>query len=282
MGTGDQPPTPDSPPGGNSVYGEAAAFRPAARDPLITRAVPVAAELPRYRPASAGRDLLAGVTVAALALPSAMAYGELAGLSPVNGLYTLLLPTVAYVLFGSSRRLVIGPEGATSTLVAAAVLPIAVAGSDDATELAAMLALLVAACFGLARLLRLGWIADYFSRPVLMGYLHGIAITLVITQLPKLLGLDVDASDPLPRLGETVRELGDLSGTTLAVGASSLVALLIIRRFVPFLPGALIVVVATIGLSWAVDLASHGVATVGPSRAACRAPRSRHPRSPMS
>ena len=111
-----------------------------------------------------------------------MAYGQLAGLSPVNGLYTLLLP-VAYVLFGSSRRLVIGPEGATSTLVAAAVLPMAVAGSDDATELAAMLALLVAACFGLARLLRLGWVADYFSRPVLMGYLHGVAITLVIAQL---------------------------------------------------------------------------------------------------
>jgi high affinity sulfate transporter 1 len=209
-----------------------------------------------------------------------MAYGELAGLSPVNGLYTLLLPTVAYVLFGSSRRLVIGPEGATSTLVAAAVLPIAVAGSDDATELAAMLALLVAACFGLARLLRLGWIADYFSRPVLMGYLHGIAITLVITQLPKLLGLDVDASNPLPRLGETVRELGDVSGTTLAVGASSLGALLVIRRFVPFLPGALIVVVATIAVSWAVDLASHGVATVGP--VASGLPRPTLPTPPLA
>ena len=263
MGTGDDRETPP-PVGGTSAYGRDGAFRPARKEPLLTRAVPVAGELPRYRPASAGRDLLAGLTVAALALPSAMAYGQLAGLSPVNGLYTLLLPTVAYVLFGSSRRLVIGPEGATSTLVAAAVLPIAVAGSDDATELAAMLALLVAACFGLARLLRLGWVADYFSRPVLMGYLHGVAITLVIAQLPKLLGIDVDARDSLPRLWETVRELGDVSGTTLAVGALSLTALLVMRRFMRFLPGALIVVVATIGLSWALDLASHGVAIVGP------------------
>ena len=147
--------------------------------------------------------------------------------------------------------------------MAAAVLPIAVAGSDDATELAAMLALLVAACFGLARLLRLGWIADYFSRPVLMGYLHGIAITLVITQLPAARSRRRrQRPAPPPRRDGT--RAGDVSGTTLAVGASSLGALLVIRRFVPFLLGALIVVVATIGLSWAVDLASHGVATVGP------------------
>ena len=165
-----------------------------------------------------------------------MAYGQLAGLSPVNGLYALLLPTVAYVLLGSSRRLVIGPEGATSTLVAAAVLPLAVAGSDDAVELASMLALLVAACFLLARVLRLGWIADYFSRPVLIGYLHGIAITLVIAQLSKLLGLDVDAREPLDRLWEVAQELGDVSGATLALSVASLAALIGLRRFLPFFP----------------------------------------------
>jgi sulfate permease, SulP family len=96
-----------------------------------------------------------------------MAYAEVAGLSPVSGLYALLLPTVAYVLFGSSRQLIIGPEGSISTLVAAAILSLAAAASPDAAELAAMLALLVAVCFALAWLLRLGWIADYFSRPVL-------------------------------------------------------------------------------------------------------------------
>jgi sulfate permease, SulP family len=89
----------------------------------LTRAIPVSAQLPRYRVPSARRDLAAGVTVAALALPAAMAYAEVAGLSPVSGLYALLLPTAAYVLFGSSRQLIIGPEGSISTLVAAAILP---------------------------------------------------------------------------------------------------------------------------------------------------------------
>ena len=199
-----------------TAYGDAAAFRPATKEPLLVRAVPVPQDVPSYRPASAARDLLAGLTVAALAVPSAMAYGQLAGLSPVNGLYALLLPTVAYVLLGSSRRLVIGPEGATSTLVAAAVLPLAVAGSADAVEVASMLALLVAVCFFIAWLLRIGWIADYFSRPVLIGYLHGVAITLVVAQLGKLLGLQISAQEPLGRLWEIVKELGDVSGATMA------------------------------------------------------------------
>jgi high affinity sulfate transporter 1 len=228
------------------------------------RAVPLAADVPAYRPASAARDLLAGLTVASLAVPSAMAYGQLAGLPPVNGLYALLLPTIAYVLLGSSRRLVIGPEGATSTLVAAAVLPLAVGGSDEAVELASMLALLVAACFLVARVLRLGWVADYFSRPVLIGYLHGVAFTLVVAQLGKLLGLEIDARESLDRLWEIVRELGDVSGATLALSVVAIAALLAMKRFVSFLPGALIVVVAAIGLSWAFDLGEHGIALVGP------------------
>src|SRR5262245_51090639 len=112
--------TPPAAAGSQMSYGQASAFRPTEREPLLVRAVPVAKDVPHYRVSSASRDLVAGLTVAALALPSAMAYGELAGLSPINGLYTLLLPTIAYVVFGSSRRLVIGPEGASSTLVAAA------------------------------------------------------------------------------------------------------------------------------------------------------------------
>ena len=264
MAKDDERPTRPSEQGSETGYGGTAAFRPAKKEPLLVRAVPVLEDVPRYRGSSAGRDLLAGLTVAALALPSAMAYGQLAGLSPVNGLYTLLLPTVAYVLLGSSRRLVIGPEGATSTLVAAAVLPLAIAGSDDAAELAAMLALLVAACFLLARVLRLGWIADYFSRPVLIGYLHGVAVTLVIAQLGKLLGIEVDARGSLDRLWEVLQELGDVSGVTLAVSVASLSAMFGLRRFLPIVPGALIVVVAAIALSWLLDLASHGVATVGP------------------
>jgi high affinity sulfate transporter 1 len=245
-------------------YGATPAFRPVRRDPLLVRTIPVAGELPRYRPPGMRRDFLAGLTVAALALPSAMAYGELAGLSPVNGLYALLLPTVAYFLLGSSRQLIVGTEGSASTLVAAAVLPLAVAGSPEAVELAGMLALLVAACFLLARLLRLGWLADYFSRPVLIGYIHGVALVLLIGQLGKLLGLSIDARKPLRQLWEVVTDLGGVSGATLAVSAVALASLLVLRRLVPFLPGALIVVAAAIGVSWALDLEASGVAVVGP------------------
>jgi sulfate permease, SulP family len=238
-------------------------FRPAERPPLLQRVVPVSQELPRYQPGHGRRDVLAGITVAALALPSAMAYAELAGLSPVNGLYALLLPTVVYVLLGTSRQLVVGPEGSISALVAAAVLPLAVAGSAEAVELAGALAILVGACFLVARVLRLGWIADYFSRPVLIGYLHGVAVVLVVSQLGKLFGVDIDATNPLPQLGEFVRELGDASGVTLAVGVAALAVLLPLRFVAPRFPAALLVVAGSILLSWWLGLDEHGVAVVG-------------------
>jgi hypothetical protein len=136
-------------------HATAAPFRAAEPDPLLQRAIPVAKEQPNYRPPTARRDLLAGVTVAALAIPSAMAYAELAGLPAVAGLYALLLPTVAYAFLGSSRQLIVGPEGSLSALVAAAVLALATAGSPEALELAGAMALLVAACFVIARVL--GW-----------------------------------------------------------------------------------------------------------------------------
>src|SRR5512143_102882 len=238
-------------------------FRRRPQEPLLKRAVPVSARLPGYRPHTARRDLLAGLTVAALALPSGMAYAEVAGLPPVNGLYALLLPTVIYTVLGSSRQLIVGPEGSIATLVAAAVLPLAAAGSAKASELGAMLALLVAACFLLARLVRLGWLADYFSRPVLVGYIHGVAVVLVCGQLGKLLGLDIEAREPIGQLAEVVRELGDTSATTLLVGTVALAALLAARCVRPALPAALIVVAASILASWAVDLQGEGVAVVG-------------------
>lgn len=155
------------------------------------------------------------------------------------------------------------PVLARMTLVAAAVLSLAVAGSPEAYELAAMLALLVAACFLVARLLQLGWIADYFSRPVLIGYIHGVAVVLVIGQLGKMLGLSVDAREPLEQLWEALRELGDVSGATLEVGVTTLAALLLLRLLVPLVPAALLVVIAAIALSWGLDFESHGVAVVG-------------------
>jgi high affinity sulfate transporter 1 len=192
-----------------------------------------------------------------------MAYAEVAGLSPVHGLYALLLPAVLYTFLGSSRQLIVGPEGSISALVGAAVLPLAVAGSTEAAELAAMLALLVAACFLLAWVVRLGWLADYFSRPVLVGYIHGVAVVLVTSQLGKMLGISIDARRPIGEVDEALRELGEVSGATLLVSVVALGALLGLRFAAPRLPAALVVVVASIAVSWAVDLEDHGVAVVG-------------------
>jgi len=134
-----------------------------------------------------------------------MAYAEVAGLPLVNGLYALLLPVVGYAFLGSSRQVVVGPEGALATLIAAAILPLAAAGSGEAASLGAVLALTVGVLFLLARVVKLGWIADYLSRPVLVGYIHGVAGVLIIGQLGKLLGLDVSTLDPVPQIVEIVR-----------------------------------------------------------------------------
>jgi high affinity sulfate transporter 1 len=252
-----------APEGAATAYDGRPAFRRARKEPLLKRTIPVAGELPSYRLSGFGRDLVAGVTVAALALPSAMAYAQLAGLTPVNGLYALLAPMVAYMLLGSARRLIIGTEGSVATLVAAALLPLAVPGSDEAIELAGMLALLVAGCFLVARVLKLGWLADYFSRPVLIGYVHGVAVVLVTAQLGKLLGMSIGVSEPLGRVWEVVREIGQVSGATVAVSVVALGVLLLLRFYAPRIPGSLVVVVGAIGLSWAFDLQSHGIAVVG-------------------
>ncbi|MEP6952766.1 MAG: SulP family inorganic anion transporter [Solirubrobacteraceae bacterium] len=248
-------------------------FRPAPKAPVLQRAIPVSAELPGYRPHRARRDGLAALTVAALAIPSAMAYAELAGVTAVAGLYALLVPTVVYGLLGSSRQLIVGPEGSISALAGASVLGLAAAGSAHAGELAATLALLVGGCFLLARVVRLGWLADYLSRPVLIGYIHGVAVVLIIGQLEKLTGIDVQALDPLPGLVEALREIGEVNLPTLAVGVTALAVLLPLRFLAPRVPAALLVVAGAIAASSALDLAGAGVAVVGSIPSGLPAPR---------
>jgi sulfate permease, SulP family len=253
-----------------SYEGEASPFQHPARRPFLQRLAPVTENLPGYRGGALRRDLLAGVTVAALALPASLAYAEIAGLSPVIGLYALLLPAVAYALFGTSRQVIVGPDGSLAALVGAAVIPL-VADPEQRASLAALLALLVGAAFLGARLARLGWIADYFSRPVLIGYLHGVAVVLIIGQLGKLLGLSMSAQTPPGQIAEIVREITDLSWTTLAVGLACLTALLLLHWLLPKLPGPLIVVVLAIVVSAAVGLADLGSLWSAISRPVCPA-----------
>jgi sulfate permease, SulP family len=238
-------------------------FGPRARLPLLDRTFPVWTHLAGYPKRDARFDVIAGVTVAALALPSAMAYAELAGLPPVAGLYALLLPAVAYAVLGSSRQLIVGPEGALALLVATAVAPLAAGNAATYAALAAMLAVLVGAIAVAGRIIHLGWIADYFSRPVLVGYLHGVAVVLICGQLGKLFGIPIEASDPLGQLREFAHEIGDVHGLTVAVGFVSLGVLLLLRWKTPKVPAALLVVVGSIIVSAVADLAAHGVAVVG-------------------
>jgi sulfate permease, SulP family len=247
---------------GKSDESEESPFQPTARRPLLQRLVPVIEHVPSYRSGTLRRDLLAGVTVAALGIPAALAYSEIAGLSPVIGLYALLLPAIAYTFFGSSRQLIVGPESALSAMVGTALIPLT-ADPDQRASLAALLALLVGGAFLGAMVARLGWIADYFSRPVLIGYLHGIAVVLVIGQLGKLLGLSVSGETPPAQLIEVIREITDLSWITLAVGLASLVLLLLARWVSSKFPGALVVVILAIAVSAIVGLADKGVAVVG-------------------
>ncbi len=241
---------------------EVSPFRQRAEEPLFQRTFPVTRHMPGYPRRSLRRDLVAGVTVAALAIPSAMAYAEIAGLEPIHGLYGLLLPAVAYMVFGSSRQVIVGPEGALAVLVATAVAPVA----DDAEHYAAaaaLLAVMVAATFVVARLLRLGWVADYFSRAVLVGYIHGIAVVLIVGQLGKILGLSIDADDALPQVAEVVDELGDAHGLTAVIGLVSLAVLVVLRWRAPRIPAALVVVVGGIAVSAAAGLDDRGLAVIG-------------------
>jgi SulP family sulfate permease len=246
------------------AYGQdASPFQRPAERSALDRLSPLVAGLGRYQAATLRRDLVAGLTVSALAIPSAIAYAELAGVPPVAGLYALLLPSVAYALIGSSRRLIVGPEGSIAALVAAAVLPVAAGDASRYAGEAALLGIVVGCIFLVARVTRIGWVADYFSRPVLTGYIHGVAVVLVIAQLGKLLGLDIAAEEPLPRLAEVFREIGGASAATIGVGAASLATLLVLGRMSHRFPAALIVVVAAIAVSAGIDLTSHGVAVVG-------------------
>ncbi len=248
----------------NPFAGSTPAFRPRARAPLLQRLSPVTQNLPDYRATALRPDLVAGLTVAALAIPAGMAYAELAGLSPVAGLYALLLPALAYAVLGSSRQLSVGPDAALALLVAIALAPLAEAGVPRYAAMAAMVAVLAGGFYYLARALRLGWVADYLSKPVLVGYIHGIVVVLVVGQLGKILGLSIQGQDPVPQLGEVGREIGGASLTTMVVSVVALAGLVAMRVFAPRVPGALVVVVVGITASALLSLDQHGVATVGP------------------
>jgi len=208
-------------------------------------------------------DVLAGLTVAAYLIPQGMAYATLAGLAPVAGLWASLLPLVIYAVMGSSRYLSAGPESSTALMTATALAPLAAGDAGRYAMLAAVLAGLVGVVCVAAGLLRLGFIADLLSRPVLIGYMAGVALIMVAGQLGKLTGTVVTGEGFVAEVRSLVEELPNVHWPTLALSAAVLAALLVLARLVPRAPGPFIAVALASAAVAAFSLDRHGIGVIG-------------------
>jgi high affinity sulfate transporter 1 len=228
------------------------------------RWVPGVAAARSYRRQWLRPDIVAGLVLAAILVPQGMAYAELAGLPAVTGLYTTIACLVAYAVFGPSRVLVLGPDSSVSPLILAAITPLLVVDDPGkAIVLAGMLALLVGIIeIGLG-LAKLGFVADLLSSEVQVGYMNGLAITIIVSQLPKLFGFSTDADGFLDELRAFVDHLDQTEAAAMAVGVGVLVVLLVLPRITTRVPAVLVAVAGATIVSAVLDLAADGVATVG-------------------
>lgn len=215
-----------------------------------------------YRPEWFSKDLIAGLTVWAVLVPEALAYATIAGVSPVIGLYAAPPALLLYAAFGSSRHLVTGPMAATAALSAAAVADV-VTDPADFVAFTVVLALVTGAIALLAGLLRLGFVANFISEPVLKGFIIGLALTIIVGQLPKLFGIEGAEGNFFEKLWQWITGLGETHGLTLAVGLASLAIVVGLRALLPRAPGPLVAVVFGIAAVSLFDLAGRGVAIVG-------------------
>jgi high affinity sulfate transporter 1 len=232
---------------------------------LVARAAPGLPALMRYRFAENFRhDLLAGISVAAVAVPVAVAYAQLAGFDPVVGLYASILPLVAYAIFGTSRQLIVNPDAATCAMIAAAIAPLALGDRELYLSLAIALTFFTGLFCIAGSFFRLGALADFLSRPILVGFMNGIAISIFLGQVGKILGFSVDSGGVIPRLFEILSKLPGTHMPTLAIGAASFAVLFASRRFLPRLPAALVALVVGAIAVALLNLDARGVAILGP------------------
>ena len=229
----------------------------------LTRWVPGLALFRDYRREWFSADLLAGVSVCVVMIPSVIAYAGLMGLSPQHGLYAALVPLLVYPFFGSSRQVIVGPDIAISLLMASAIAPLAVGDPSHAAVLAATMAVLSGLLLLLGARAKIGAIADFLSKPVLVGYMTGAALILVASQLDKLFGVRLDHNDFFPRLAELASKGHQAHPPTLLFGLGVLAAIVVLRRVAPKVPPALVVVAAALAASLALHLEGRGVAVVG-------------------
>jgi len=229
--------------------------------------LPALRQIRTYQRRWLAKDLVAGVVLTTLLVPQGMAYAELAGLPAITGLYTSILCLLGYAAFGPSRILVLGPDSSLGPMIAATILPLAAADGDPgrAVALASMLAIMVAVIMIVASVAKLGFIADLISTPTMLGYLNGLALTIVVGQIPKLCGFSVDADGLIAEIGAVARGVsgGEVTGAAAAVGIGGVVAILVLQRWLPKVPAVLVVVVLAIAAVPLFDLAGRGVQLVG-------------------
>lgn len=231
--------------------------------PLLARVAPGLVELRHYRRSDAPADVRAGLSVAAVAIPVAIAYAELAGFPPQVGLYSSILPLVAYAVFGSSRQLIVGPDAATCAVVAAAVTPLAAGDATAYASLSVMLAALTGLISITASFLRLGALADFLSRPILVGFLNGVALSIILGQAGKILGFDVHGTGIVLRLVEIIGNFNQVHLATFVLAAATLAVIVIVPRLWAWLPGALVGLVLAAAAVQVLGLASAGIKTIG-------------------
>jgi len=208
-------------------------------------------------------DILAGVTLAALAIPEVMGYTKIAGMPVVTGLYTILIPMALYALFGSSRHLVVGADSATAAIMASGLAGLAASASPQYVAYAGILALLAAAFLILARVIRLGFIADFLSHTVLIGFLTGVGVQVAVGQVAGMLGIPGGGSGPVQALGRDFQQLSQANLYTLGLSLAVLVVIVGARRINRKIPGALIAVIGAILVSYLLNLSAHHVALLG-------------------
>ena len=217
----------------------------------------------RYKRSWLRGDLIAGVAVAALIVPKNLGYAGIAGIPLQNGLYAAAAGAILYAVFGTSRQISTGPSSGLAAVAASAVAVAGVTGIQNVAAFVAMITLVSGLLFLLLALLKMGWIAQFLSRAVVTGFLFGAAIDVVIGELPKLTGTKVTGSNPVQELGSWFGTLNDAHALTVLVGVVALVVVFGVRVVAPRIPGALVLVVGGLLVSWLFDLGAHGVALVG-------------------
>lgn len=230
---------------------------------MMTGWAPGATDLRHYQRVWLRGDVLAGVTVAAYLIPQVMAYATLAGLPPVAGLWAALIPMVVYAILGSSRQLSVGPESTTALMTATALAPLAIGDPGRYAAMAAALAVLVGVICLVAGLCKLGFLAELLSRPVLIGYMTGVAVVMIGSQLGKVTGVDVDGDEFITQVRSFAAGIDEVNWPTAALSGAVLVLLLVLFRLSPRFPGALVAVLAASAAVWILDLESSGIRVIG-------------------